>query len=133
MAEQPPLSFARLLRQLRAEARLTQEELAEAAKLSPRTVSDLERGINRTARKDTAESLADALDLASLTHELFVAAARGRSPAEDVLAARDGMTPGAGHKVTGGRAGAPTRGCCLSASPMPTCSTGGSGSPLSWR
>jgi WD40 repeat protein/transcriptional regulator with XRE-family HTH domain len=100
VAEQPPLSFAGLLRQLRAEARLTQEELAEAAKLSTRTVSDLERGINRTAHKNTAESLADALDLAGLTQELFVAAARGRRPAEDVLAARDGLTPGAGHKVT---------------------------------
>jgi DNA-binding XRE family transcriptional regulator len=58
VAEQPSLSFAGLLRQLRAEARLTQEELAEAAGLSPRSVSDLERGINRTARKDTALLLA---------------------------------------------------------------------------
>ena len=48
MAGQPELSFAGLLRQLRAEARLTQEELAEAATVSPRSVSDLERGINRT-------------------------------------------------------------------------------------
>ena len=47
--EEPALTFAGLLRQLRAEARLTQEELAEAAGLSPRSVSDLERGINRTA------------------------------------------------------------------------------------
>ena len=99
MAEQATLDFAGLLRQLRAEARLTQEELAEAAQLSLRTVSDLERGINRTAHKHTAELLADALDLAGLTQELFVAAARGRGPAEDVLAARDGMTPGADHKV----------------------------------
>ena len=35
VAEQPGLSFAGLLRQLRAEARLTQEELAEAAGLAP--------------------------------------------------------------------------------------------------
>ena len=48
MAEQPALRFAGLLRQLRDEAGLTQEELAEAAGLSPRSVSDLERGINRT-------------------------------------------------------------------------------------
>ena len=54
VADQSALSFAGLLRQLRIEARLTQEELAEAARLSPRSVSDLERGINRTARKDTA-------------------------------------------------------------------------------
>ena len=63
MAEEPALTFAGLLRQLRAEAGLTQEELAEAAGLSPRSVSDLERGINRTARKDTAGLLADALGL----------------------------------------------------------------------
>ena len=64
MAEQPALGFAGLLRLLRAEARLTQEELAKAAGISPRSVSDLERGINRTARKDTAELLAGALGLA---------------------------------------------------------------------
>jgi len=44
--EQPALNFAGLLRQLRAEARLTQEQLAEAASLSPRSVSDLERGMS---------------------------------------------------------------------------------------
>jgi transcriptional regulator with XRE-family HTH domain len=64
MAEQLALGFGGLLRQMRAEAGLTQEELAEAATLSPRSVSDLERGIIRTARKDTAELLADALGLA---------------------------------------------------------------------
>jgi DNA-binding XRE family transcriptional regulator len=40
------LSFAGLVRQLRGEVKLTQEELAQAAGLSPRAVSDLERGIN---------------------------------------------------------------------------------------
>ena len=44
VTEKPALGFAELLRELRVEARLTQEELAEAARLSPRTVSDLERG-----------------------------------------------------------------------------------------
>ncbi len=43
------LSFAGLLRQLRTGARLTQEELAEAAGIRTRAVSDLERGVNRTA------------------------------------------------------------------------------------
>jgi transcriptional regulator with XRE-family HTH domain len=86
MAEQLALGFGGLLRQLRAEADLTQEELAEAASLSPRSVSDLERGINRTARKDTAELLAAALDLAEPARSVFVASARGRVPAEEVLA-----------------------------------------------
>ena len=63
-----------MLRQLRVEARLTQEELAEAASLSPRSVSDLERGVNRTARKDTARLLADALGLAEDPYRMAVAA-----------------------------------------------------------
>jgi transcriptional regulator with XRE-family HTH domain len=96
MAEQPALGFAGLLRQLRAEARLTQEELAGAAGVSPRSVSDLERGINRTARKDTAELLAAALGLAGPVRPLFVAAARGRIPAAEVLAALQGEAPGGG-------------------------------------
>ena len=79
MAEQPAVGFAGLLRQLRVEARLTQEELAGAARLSPRSVSDLERGINRTARKDTAVLLAGALGLAEPVHDVFVAAARAGS------------------------------------------------------
>ena len=87
MTEQSALEFAGLLRQLRAEAKLTQEELADAAGLSPRSVSDLERGINRTARKDTALLLADALGLAEPAQAVFVAAARGRIPAAEVLAA----------------------------------------------
>jgi WD40 repeat protein/transcriptional regulator with XRE-family HTH domain len=90
MAEQSVLEFAGLLRQLRAEAKLTQEELAEAAGLSPRSVSDLERGVNRTARKDTAELLAGALSLAEPARAVFVAAARGRVPAAEVLAAVHG-------------------------------------------
>ncbi len=90
MAEQLALGFGGLLRQLRDEAGLTQEELAEAAGLSPRSVSDLERGIHPTARKDTAELLAAALGLAESARPLFVAAARGRAPAEEVLAALRG-------------------------------------------
>jgi tetratricopeptide (TPR) repeat protein/transcriptional regulator with XRE-family HTH domain len=88
MAEQPVPGFGELLRQLRAEAQLTQEELAEAAALSPRAVSDLERGIHRTARKDTAVLLAGVLNLAGPVRSLFVAAALGHIPAAQVLAAR---------------------------------------------
>ncbi len=88
MAEQPVPGFGDVLRRLRAEARLTQEELAEAARLSPRTVSDLERGVKQTARKDTAGLLAEALNLAEPVRGVFVAAARGRIPAAEVLAVR---------------------------------------------
>jgi tetratricopeptide (TPR) repeat protein/transcriptional regulator with XRE-family HTH domain len=91
---EPGLSLAGLLRQLRAEAGLTQEELAEVAGVSPRSVSNLERGLNRTAHKDTAQLLAGALKLTGPAGEVFVAAARGRAPAAAVLAARDGLVPG---------------------------------------
>jgi transcriptional regulator with XRE-family HTH domain len=99
----PALSFSGLLRQLRVEARLTQEELAEAAGISARSVSDLERGISRTARKDTALVLADALQLAESVRVLFVAAARGKAEPADVLDAVAG-------KIKGSFAAAATRG-----------------------
>ena len=100
VTEQPALSFAGLLRQLRAEAKLTQEELAAAAGVSPRSVSNLERGINRTAHKDTAVLLAGALGLTGPAEELFVAAARGHVPAAQVRAAAAGAGPRPGP-VTG--------------------------------
>jgi len=78
VAEQAGPGFGGLLRRLRAEAGLTQEELAWAARLSPRSVSDLERGINRTARKDTARLLAGALGLSGPARAQFEAAAAGR-------------------------------------------------------
>jgi WD40 repeat protein/transcriptional regulator with XRE-family HTH domain len=95
VAEQPGLSFAVLLRQLRARALLTQEELAAAAGVSPRSVSDLERGVNRTARKDTAVLLAGALGLAGPARELFVTVARGQAPDAQLLAAARGTFAGA--------------------------------------
>jgi len=75
---EPSVPFARLLRQLRTDAGLTQEALAEAARLSTRSVSDLERGINLTARRETARLLADALDLTGPARAAFEAAARGK-------------------------------------------------------
>jgi len=80
MSEQPTIEYAQLQRQLRVEAGLTQEELAVAAGLSPRTVSDLERGINLTPRRSTAELLADALQLTADKRGQFMAAAH-RKPA----------------------------------------------------
>jgi class 3 adenylate cyclase/tetratricopeptide (TPR) repeat protein/DNA-binding XRE family transcriptional regulator len=81
------LGFGGLLRRLRDDAGLTQDELAEAAAVSQRAISDLERGINATARKDTAVLLAGPLGLDGPARELFVAAARGRVPAGEALAA----------------------------------------------
>jgi tetratricopeptide (TPR) repeat protein/transcriptional regulator with XRE-family HTH domain len=101
VAEQPEGGFAELLRQLRAKAGLTQEELAEAATLSPRSISDLERGIHRTAHKDTALLLAGALGLGEQERGLFVAAARGYGPAAGVLAARQRAAPEAAAATRG--------------------------------
>jgi len=122
VTEQAGLRFGGLLRQLRDEAGLTQDELAETARVSQRTVSDLERGINATARKDTAVLLAGALGLGGPARELFVAAARGRAPAGDVLAAAAGAA-GAG----GGRRRRPA-GRCRGTSPASPAARTSSGS-----
>ena len=105
MAEHATSGLAGLLRQLRAEAELTQQELAKSAGVSPRSVSDLERGINRTARQDTAVRLAGALGLAEPARSLFVAAARGRIPAARVLTARRQQAPGDALTSAGGSHG----------------------------
>ena len=78
MAE-PPAGLAGVLRRLRTGAGLTQEELAEAAGLSPRTVSDLERGLATTPHKDTVRLLADALQLGGSARVEFEAAGRGHT------------------------------------------------------
>jgi tetratricopeptide (TPR) repeat protein len=54
-------SFGDLLKRLRLDAGLTQEELAERAKMSVKGISSLERGVNRAPRKDSLRLLARAL------------------------------------------------------------------------
>lgn len=81
VSEPLPVSFGGLLRSLRTAAGLTQEELAEAARVSYRSISDLERGVSRFPRLSTARLLADALGLSGDDRERFEAAARGHSPA----------------------------------------------------
>ena len=78
VSELLPVSFGSLLRSLRTAAGLTQEELAEAARVSYRSISDLERGVSRSPRRDTARLLADALGLSGDDRARFEAAARGR-------------------------------------------------------
>jgi tetratricopeptide (TPR) repeat protein/transcriptional regulator with XRE-family HTH domain len=87
---EPPVTFAGLLRTLRTEARLTQEELAEAAGLSPRSVSDLERGIAQAPRRETIRLLADALHLIGPVRAQFEAVARGRGVPADTPAVHVG-------------------------------------------
>ena len=106
MAEQAIVGFAGLLRQLRAEAELTQQELAEAAGLSPRSVSDLERGINRTARQDTAVPAGRRAGPGrAWPRSVFIAAALGRIGAAQVLAARRRQALGESPASAGGMHG----------------------------
>jgi tetratricopeptide (TPR) repeat protein/transcriptional regulator with XRE-family HTH domain len=88
MSKQLQPDFAAVLKLLRHDARLTQEELAEMTGLSARTISDLERGVNGTARKATAGLLADSLGLSGTLRDRFLAAAGGLIPAAAVLAVR---------------------------------------------
>jgi transcriptional regulator with XRE-family HTH domain/tetratricopeptide (TPR) repeat protein len=78
LAEEALLTFSALLRRLRINVRLTQEELANAADVSRRAVSDLERGIATTPQKETVRLLADALHLIGPARAQFEAVARGR-------------------------------------------------------
>ena len=84
---EPSATFAGLLRQLRAGAGLTQEELAKAAGVSPRSISDLERGRVSVPQKDTVRLLADALGLFGPPRERFEVAARGHAGPGGVAAA----------------------------------------------
>ena len=84
-----PLAFAGVLRGLRTEAGLTQEELAEAAGVTARAISYLERGEVTTPRKETVRLLADALMLAGQVRLQFEATARGRGGPD---AKADGLT-----------------------------------------
>lgn len=78
----PP--FARLLRQYRLAAGLTQEGLAERSGLSIRAISDLERGLKVVPRRDTVELLAGALNLPAV--ELEQAISRRRGPGRSTRA-----------------------------------------------
>jgi tetratricopeptide (TPR) repeat protein/transcriptional regulator with XRE-family HTH domain len=83
--EQPVGSpFGFLLRELRLKARLSQEELAERAALSTRTIRSLERNQTHQPYRRSARLLADALRLTGPARDEFLAAARRaqRQPAE---------------------------------------------------
>jgi predicted ATPase/DNA-binding XRE family transcriptional regulator len=56
-------SLGELLKRHRARRGLTQEELAEVAGISTRTISDVERGIRTSMYRDTLDRLARALEL----------------------------------------------------------------------
>jgi len=80
-ASDKPL-FGDLLKRYRVAAGFSQEVLAEAARLSARAISDLERGARRAPRRDTVALLADALNLAGEQRHAFEGSVtRRRGPA----------------------------------------------------
>jgi predicted ATPase/DNA-binding XRE family transcriptional regulator len=79
------VTFAKLLREHRRASGLTQEELAERARLSVRAISDLERGLKQAPRPSTVRLLVEALELVGEQAANLVAAAQ----------------PGGGHGTDG--------------------------------
>jgi LuxR family maltose regulon positive regulatory protein len=83
---QPP-SFGALLRRYRLDANLSQEALAERARMSARAISDLERGVRRLPYRDTVRQLGAALVLDATALAALQEAARGprapRTPSSD--------------------------------------------------
>lgn len=79
--------FARMLRDLRIAAGLSQEVLAERSGLSLRGVSDLERGARRAPRLETVRMLIDGLGLGDEQRAALLQAARpDRARAPDIVA-----------------------------------------------
>ncbi len=93
MSSLPPATFASLLRRYRQAAGLTQEELAERARLSVQAIGALERGDRRTPRKETIDLLAEALSLTESEHAAFEAAARQQRLANSLTSTA--LTPAA--------------------------------------
>src|ERR1700761_3618058 len=86
------VTFADLLRQLRGRARLTQDELAEAAGVSFRTVSDLERAVAVSPQRETVRRRAGGRHLVRPERTRLEAAARGRTrPGEPAPAAAEAL------------------------------------------
>lgn len=69
-------SFGALLKRYRLAAGLSQEGLADRAHLSPRTISDLERGVHGVPHAETLTLLTSALALSDQQRGLLLAAAR---------------------------------------------------------
>src|SRR5215470_12808706 len=85
MSSLPLISLSTLLKRYRRRAGLTQEALAECARLSTQAISTLERGTRRAPRQETLELLADALRLTPAERAQLQQVARGQvAPAVSV-------------------------------------------------
>jgi predicted ATPase/DNA-binding XRE family transcriptional regulator len=101
MTTQRAPAFGGLLKQYRLAAGLTQEELAERARMSVRAIGDLERGARRAPHKDTLLLLADALSLSVDDRAVLVEAVRaGRRAASPPTLAAQALAPPKGFPTT---------------------------------
>src|SRR6185437_2684903 len=78
-------TFGTLLKRYRQVAGLSQELLAERARLSIRGISDLERGVRRLPRRDTLTLLIAALALSPADQRAFATAASGLASAPSLV------------------------------------------------
>jgi transcriptional regulator with XRE-family HTH domain len=111
MADESATALAGLLRQLRKQAGLTQEELAERAGLATRSVSDMERGIT-LGQAEVLNNMGEALlaggaagDAEARHREALDIAVGIAAPAEEARA-REGIGRRqllAGHAAEGGQ------------------------------
>jgi predicted ATPase/DNA-binding XRE family transcriptional regulator len=83
MSDAQPSGFGDVLKQFRLAAGLSQEALAERARISAQAVSALERGVRKAPYRDTVALLAEALGLSQAQRErLETSAERRRGPRE---------------------------------------------------
>ena len=101
-----------LVRAHRARLRLTQEELAERAGLSVRTLRNLEGGRIRRPYPDTTRRLADALQLTGRHRDQLEAAARGVAPEVAPEPTAPSLLPPSVTDFTGRRRRSPTSSNC---------------------
>jgi predicted ATPase/transcriptional regulator with XRE-family HTH domain len=90
MADSGELRFGAILRRFRRSAGLTQEALAERARLSVEAVSTLERGTRRAPFAQTLALLAQALELTSADRAIFESAATQARRSEAIAGERSG-------------------------------------------
>ena len=108
MTASHPIAFASLLRHYRTAAGLTQEEMADRARLSVRTVGDLERGVRKMPHKDTVALLIEALALGETDATLLRESARrsrtvSQGPSLEASTAYEAVPPVGWHTPLIGR------------------------------
>ena len=94
MADVQTPAFGAVLKRLRVAAGLSQEALAERARMSAQAISALERGVRKTPYRETVALLADALGLSPEQRDALEATTvRRRTPRDAVLQATASLAP----------------------------------------